>query len=499
MTQVENLKLSREFVRNQISEFPEIINGDPLTWWHKTARLLIGFRNKLEKLGNQDLIEYFHPQIQSVFEQLQNATDITPNGKDDYASLADYMIMKFSMQIASPFEAKNFIVEGKFLPLNQMINNNSDRFRARNETLNGEECIVLQVKHPTKDFWQEIPLPKGKKVWHKGGPARVVLDIVANSPISMQENEFPWNDYDTIVAGGRKNKKAALNIGVDADGIEYMGEDELNFTRYCAGRDTTQNQVCLGAEGIYYSTDAFLSAVTGHTRIENEYVANKAIYGFDKMTIQGENLAKPRGLMRLIKAVVEGKVLSFDHIPFNSRFDLGTNSLFLAKRWSKKEQFPVYLQRMFYLLKQMNQTRPGEKDIFDTLERVHTEYPFFDFDSEVRFPIEVVRWKARKLIKQIDREMGWKFRIPTGMEIDRTPGDNIPIKISLDGFNLNEDQLFIETKWADFLERSRKRTLAYQAQDLTAYEKLFRKGVSDTDALGTGDDDLVIFGNEEIF
>ncbi len=325
-----------------------------------------------------------------------------------------------------------------------------------------------------------------------------MLDAIAKAPVSMQENEFPWHDFDALVANGRSNKKAALRIGVDADGIEYMGDSKLNFARYCAGRDTTQNQVCLGAEGLYYSQDAFTAAVTGHTRIENEYVANKAIYGFDKMTIQGESLAKPRGLMRLIKAVVEGKVISFHHIPLNSRFDLGTNSLFLAKRWSKKEKFPEYLQRMFFLLKQLDQTRDGELDIFDTLERAHTENSFFDFDSEVRFPIEVVKWKAKKLVKQIDREMGWTFRIPTGMEIERVPGDNVPIRISLDGFEFNFGQLDIANKWNEFLERSRQRTRQYQSHDLTAYEKIFKKEFSDTDALGIGDDDLISFGRDDL-
>lgn len=484
MSQIEHLQHSREFVRHHTAEFPQILEGEPETWWRQTVRLLLNFRRQLKDYPDPEVRDYFDSQITGIFEQLRSASSLTPIGQDDFASLADHLIMNFSMEIASKFEQKEFTLETQFLPLGEMVENQSDRFKTENRVINGEECIILQVKHPTEDNWQEIPLPKNKKVWHKGGPARAVLDIVAHAPISMQESEFPWHDFDALVASGRRNKRAARNIGVDADGIEYMGEDDLNFPRYCAGRDTTQNQVCLGSKGLYYSQDAMTTAKTGHTRIENEYVANKAIYGFDKMTFQGESLAKPRGLMRLIKAVVEGKALSFDHIPLNSIFDLGTNSLFLAKRWAQKEQFPEYLQRMFYLLKQMNQTREGEKDIFDTLERVHTEYPFFDFDSEVRFPIEVVRWKSRKLIKQIDREMGWQFRIPTGLEVERSEGDNIPKRISLDGFVIDDNQLDITDRWNAFIERSRQRTKVYQAQDLSAYEKAFVKGYSDEDGLG---------------
>ena len=316
----------------------------------------------------------------------------------------------------------------------------------------------------------------------------------------MQKSEFPLHDYDVVVANGHNNKKTAINIGVDADGVESMGENELNFGRYCAGRDTTQNQVCLGVEGLYYSKEAWKTATTGHTRIENEYIANKAIYGFDMVIVKGEQLAKLRGLMRLIKAVVEGKALSFDHKPLNSNFEMGINTLFLAKRWSssnKKEKFPERLERMFYLLKQIGQVREGETNIFDTLERAHRENPYFDFDSEVRSPIQVVRWKAKKLVKQIDREMGWKFKIPTDMKIVRKAGDNIPQKISLEGFVFDQNQSNIDNKWQEFLARSRQRTKEYESMELSAYDKTFKKRKTDQNNLQF-EDDIDLIGDDEI-
>lgn len=498
MPRTEQIKESREFIRHQICEFPEIIEGDPHSWWHATARLLLNFRRQLQEHPNPDVRDYFEFQIATLLEKLRDVSVFTPSGQDDFASLADHLIMNFSMEIAAPFEQKEFPIKTNFLPLEEMVKNQPDRFFTESRLINGEDCIVLHVKHPSEELWQEIPLPKNRKVWHKGGPARVVLDIVAHAPLSMQKSEFPWNDFDALVGDKRKNKKAALNIGVDADGIEYMGEANLNFPRYCAGRDTTQNQVCLGAEGLYYSQAALTTAMTGHTKTENEYVANKAIYGIDKMIIQGEQIAKPRGLMRLIKTVVEGKALSFDHISLNSLLDLGTYPLFLAKRWQNKDQFPEYLQRTYYLLKQMNQIKDEEKNMFDVLERAHQKYPYFDFDSEVRFPIEVVRWKSRKLIKQIDREMGWQFRIPTGMEITRVTGDNIPRKISLEGFIVDQNQLDVQERWNQFLEKSRQRTILYQKRDLTSYEKAFNRGEDDTDGLGIGDDDLIDFGRDAL-
>ncbi len=486
----EQLQKSREYIRHKISQFPEILNDDPESWWRSAAKFLINFRAELIKNQDPEVLNYFLPQIDSLIDQLRSAMILTPKGLDDFASLADHIIMNFSMEIASPFEKKEFSVKTNFLTLNEIVSYRPERFKIVNRNVNGEECIILQVKHPTQDYFEEIPLPKNRKVWHKGGPARAVLNAIAGAPLSMQESEFPWNDFDALVGNKRRNKIAALKIGVDADGIEYMGEDELNFPRYCAGRDTTQNQVCLGADGLYFSDDAYATAVSGHTRIENEYVSNKAIYGFDKLSLHGESLAKPRGLMRLIKAVVEGKALSFYYLPLNSRLDLGTNSLFLAKRWSNRDIFPENLQRMFYLMKQMNQVRDGERDIFDTLERVHTENPFFDFSSEVRFPIEVVRWKARKLVKQIDREMGWRFQIPNNMDVQRMPGDNIPKLISLEGFKINPEEMNISDRWRMFLERSRKRTIAYQALCLPAYDQIFSKGRSEDEPIFFGHEDL---------
>lgn len=509
MSKTESLQLTRENVRKKISEFPQKLEGNPETWWRSSFRMIYGFGKELETNFDQKICDYFKPQVDGLVEQLRVASKIkieTPDGENEsekltkFAQITDQMIMEFSMRTAQPFEKKDIKIKSSFLPLEKIVENQPQRFKTEERLINGEPCVMLQAKHPTEESWIEIPLPKKGGLWHKGGSARIVLDIVVQAPISMQKSEFPLHDYDVVVANGYENKKTAINIGVDADGIESMGENKLNFGRYCAGRDTTQNQICLGVEGLYYSVNAWKTATTGHTRIENEYVANKAIYGFDMITIQGERMAKPRGLMRLIKVVVEGKALSFDHIPLNSSFEMGINTLFLAKRWSssnKKEKFPERLERMFYLLKQIGQVRENESDIFDTLERAHNENPYFDFDSEVRLPIQVVRWKAKKLVKQIDREMGWKFKIPSGIKIDRKLGDNIPQKVSLEGFVFNPNELDVHSKWQEFIQRSRERTKIYESLELSTYEKTFKKGNSSKDGLII-EDDIDLIGDDEI-
>ena len=479
MIQANEVQPTRLRIRHEIAEFPLIMEQNPNTWWRGVTKMLLAFHHRLESEPNPEVRDYFNEYIGQALNLLRQTEGLSNIPEEKIVREAERMIMDISMEMASWFEKENPPVKTHFLPLSELIKSKPDRLRIEERKINGVACVILRVRHPTNDTWQEIPLPTNHKIWHKGGPARTILEIVANAPLSMQQNEFPWHDFDVVVAGHDGETSAAIAIGVDSDGIEHMGEDDLNFERYCHGRDTQQNQVCLGAEGLYYSQSALMSAITGHVNIVGEYVANKAIYGIDRMTIHGISLAKQRGLMRLVKAVTEGKALSFDYLPLNSNFDMGVYVLFLAKRWSANEKLPRRLQKMYYLLQQMGQVREGENDIFQVLERAHLENPFFDFDSEVRFPIDVVRWKSRKIVKQIDREFAWKFGFPTILDVQRYPGDDIPSRISLDGFTSNfAEQDFIE-KWKIFINRSRSRTAKQKRIDTTPYDRIFSENLDD--------------------
>jgi hypothetical protein len=492
----QELQQIRLKFRHEISQFPEIIEGEPRTWWRQTARMVIGFRQGAGDYHNPKMREYLEKYADISKMMLRQASTIPIDSEEQIITQTEHMIMNLSMEMAKRFEPKEIQMETHFIPLAEIVKHQPDRFKTDERTINGVRCVILSVKHPTKNEWQEIPLPKNQKIWHKGGPARAVLDIVAHSPISMQEAEFPWNDFDVVLAEIKKAVEAAIAIGVDPDGIEYMGENNLNFERFCLGRDTQQNQVCLGAEGLYYSQAALMSAITGHVNIVGEYMANKAIYGIDRMTIQKISMAKQRGLMRLLKAVAEGKALSFDHLPINANFDMGIYTLFLAKRWSKKEGFPEHMQKMYFLLKQMGQVRHGENDIFQVLDRAMKVNPFFDFDREVRTPIEVVRWKSRKFPKQLDRELAWLFNFPSSLKIRRRAGDNVSKKVSLDGFVPDKTQVNIDEKWDIFLGQARKITGKYYEKERSPYEKIFGIGYEDTEDLGIGFDDLIFLDDE---
>jgi len=63
-------------------------------------------------------------------------------------------------------------------------------------------------------------------------------------------------------------------------------------------------------------------------------------------------MAKPRGLgQRLLKFVAEGKLTAFELMPVNSNMNIDIYSLFLAKKWAKRDNAPELMQRLFYLVK----------------------------------------------------------------------------------------------------------------------------------------------------
>lgn len=465
----------RTSIRREVVRLPEIIEGDPDLWWRQTARMVVGLKNRLEKCDDQEVRDYFEDHVSNAMGMLRSASKlpIETGETDKITEQAEHMIMEMSMKMAEKFEPAEQKVETFFIPLEEIVRLKPDRFKTEMKEVGGVECIMLMARHPTRDEWQEVPLPVGRKIWHKGGPARAIMGIIAGSPTPMQESEFPWNDFDVVIAGDRDNMTAAMAIGADADGIEQMGEDNLNFERYCFGRDTQQNQVCLGADGIYFSKGALESAKTGHVNIVGEYVANKAIYGIDRMSVRGVEMAKPRGLMRLVKAVAEGKAISFDYVPLNANFNMGVHVLFLAKRWERKGNFSEFSQKMYFLLKQMGQVREGERDIFDVMERAHTESPFFDFDSEVRTMDQLVKWKSKKFAKQVDREAAWHLKLPNSLTLQRSPGDEIPKRVSLDGFVYDETRGNDLERWEEFLERCRARTAEHNDREKTMYERVF--------------------------
>ncbi len=481
---LKEIEPDRYCLRQQLSFVAEAIDSTmPQEWWRSSARKIISLERTLCQLSFPQIqadVTSIINELKCVLREATKQQFLASDSEalaNEIAAYTEHKIMEISMMMAKAYEPELLEIEQHFISLHELVTKYPGRLRIKDDVVNTISVTILEVKHPISDYWYSIPLPKGENIWHKGGPARAVLNSIANAPLSMQLAEFPWNDLDVITAGDdMRNRDVAIDIGVDEDGVEYMGEEGLNFSRFAYGRDTDQNQCCLGSDGLYYSSTALEAAKTGHINIVGKYIANKAIYGVDSLFIEGIALIKARGLMRLLKNVSEGKALSFDYKPINNNFDVGIYILFLAKKWYKRENRGELLQNLFYLLQQMGQVKSNETSIMDVLERAHLDYPFFDFGREIKSKVDLTKWKVKKFAKQIEREATWKYGFSAQFELDRLPNDETPVTITLGDFKASQDESArIDTWFAGFIDRSNQRTSETHAKGLTMIERLFLK------------------------
>ncbi len=221
-------------------------------------------------------------------------------------------------------------------------------------------------------------------------------------------------------------------------------------------RDLDLNGCFMGSDGLTYSTQALEAARTGKINI---VATKRGIYGSEVFYHEGTRLIKNRGIMRYLKTVAEGKAQSFEFLPVNEQVNLGIYWLVLAKRMSRKENAPEIMDKLFYLGRQIQQTEEGEEHIYDVLDRVHTKYPFFDFDGKPLDKTGLARWLHRKFLRQIDKKYRDKNSIPTNLTLTRSEEDTIPYTVSLDAYSSRPDKLEkIKNGWDTFLRRSRRRT-----------------------------------------
>jgi len=476
MSSKEELIIARQNLRQQIVQLPQILESDPQEWWPN-------FVNLYRHTKRQDLSN--PPEVR---EYLSHILDMTRTVfKDNHqldeqnliSATTESLIVRLSILMASEFQPQTEGINENFISINDLVASRPDQLKLSKYNEEGIDFLQLGIKNPATNEWHQLLLPKDKKIWLKGGPPRAVLDIVVDSPIEMLKSELPWNDIDVIATGDEhQTQKISKIMGVDPEGIEMIGSNghDPDFTLYCLGRDSTQNQVYLGDDGLHFSDAAHYAAQTGNIKVIGQYIGGRAIYGVDLMNFAGVELVKPRGLMRLVKAVVEGKAISYEHIPANSVMDMGIYLLVLSRRWSNKPLFGEYMQRMYYLCKQMGQVRDGENDIYDVLTRAHSTYQFFDFNSPPMNDVGVTRWKAGKLIKQMDREFGWKYRIPTGIQVPSNKGDMEPRLVSLKGFTSSPHQsIEFAQKWPLFVEACQQETKNFYTQNTDLVARYFLK------------------------
>lgn len=466
--------------RNHLAEFAvDIKESDPNRWWTITASHLRRINQLVRKAQTPELRTHIKKRVGIATQSIRESIDFTQTNLDsnELAKVANNVMMSVSIRMAEPFCSKEVNIKYEMYSLNYLCDTYPDYFEQETGVLNNNEVIFLKLKNPNTNLESVLPCPINKKFWHKGGGPRYATDVVVGSPQSMKDAELPLHDLDGLTAETLSDGyNLAISMGVDPDGIEYTSSSEFNPIEYFQGRDTTQNQVLLGADGLYISEYAMLSAKTGHIAIIGELTAGKAIYNVDKVIVGDLELVKPRGLYRLMKVIAEEKAKAFDYLPVNSNFDIGLYILFLAKKFSDKDNFSNIMQKVFYLMKQMGQILPKEKNIYQVLERAHLRYPFFDFGSEINNPIELAEWKVGKLVKQADREARWDCDFPSDLVLKRVENDTVSKRISLDGYGYDKESGFKMKKWwPKFLERSNKRTINYKNKKLDPIEIIFNK------------------------
>ena len=482
---------SVESFREEIIKIPMTFENPPDTWWRESVKVLNDIKKDFNKSNMPEITDYYTDQINYLFGVLREASKLPNLTDDQLCAFTDSVIMDSSARMAKDFEADQRDIKVNFLPLQKLVEINPERFSLHDNLVKEKHCYRLDIKRRNSDIIDSIYLPpesKKYRLYHKGGPPRYVLDIIANSPISMQESEVPFNDFDMMAYGSAAAKEVALLLGADTEGVEFGGtKPELDFSLYARSRDTTQNEILLGSEGLYFTDAALRTAQTGHSNLTSEYIANRAIYGIDHTFVDGVKVATPRGQMRCLKSVAEGKALSFGYIPVSNQFDIGIYSLFLSKKWSKKNNFPIFLDKMYYLLEEMGHLRQNEKDIFQVLTRMHKEYPFFDFGSKPLTSKELVRWKIKKMIRQLDREYRWRNKINSSFKIKRCDDDLIERIISIKDYKPNNQFIdgFNKESWNTFIQECEKRKSKYTLEnnDENLYDYFFgfqnRKGSFD--------------------
>lgn len=477
MRSKEHLQEARDELRTIVSQVPEVMEGNPRHWYRGITRKILTLEQTLPILPPETQ-EFMGPVIkktkETLREEARGSSALSSVDEETRGVRAEILIKSLSRDMAERFEAEVDPVTENVISLDQLITQHEGEIKRGTQERNGEIQQTLSVRHPLTAAWHTFPLPPSESMWYKGGVARLMLDIHAQAGPERLAAELPWNDRDVVFVGDEAQALAqAQTVGVGLDGVEKLGE-EFDFNAYCFGRDTTQNQVCLGRNALHYSEKAYHAAKTGEIEVVGEYMKNRALFGNDQFEYEHVKLVKPRGLMRLMKFVAEGKAESFQYYPINANIDLGIYWMVLARKWEKKEDFGYLMQRLFELGKRMGQTDEGEHDVYDALRRSHTQYPFFDLDRQIETSVDVARWLSRKIARQVDREFAWEYSIPGSLIYSRQEGDTIPQEISLRGFEPSDEEARrIASEWSPFAQECRYRTRRYQELGIDPLERHF--------------------------
>lgn len=436
-------------------------SSQPDAWWRRSYRLLRKTERDFSLYPNEfpvemhDFFSSYGSGINNILKSelqqfpLEHTSHEEQNiyrserAKDVMHEISDYL-MEDEPIAENPMQVKT-------CPMHEIIKK-SDSFKL----IESEKGHVMQIYSKKRNTWYNFPLPQTDNVMHKGGFPRVVLKILSGAKQNLIESELPPNDFDVIALNEPAAIKDTLQMGIDPDGIEAVKEFDLPLLMN--NRDLDLNGCFMSKNGLIYSSQAQKAASTGKIEI---VATKRGIYGTEIFFHEGTRLIKNRGMMRLLKTTTEGKADSFNFLPVNEQVDLSIYWIILAKRLGTKQNGAELLDKLFYLGKQIKQVHANEEDIYDVLDRVHAQYPFFNFDGIPLDKIGLARWLQKKFIKQIDKKYRDRYSIPSGIQIERKKNDTRPYTVSLANYSISEEKLAeIASKWDQFIARCRRRTIA---------------------------------------
>ncbi len=425
----------------------EIIQTPAEGWWFKTM-LLLKRTEKSLKEGEGEypseisgfLSENLKPTIDTLSKEVETDGETTKRAHD--------VIFELSKCFTEPD------VEKEELTIHQVsldtIVSQLDRVSYESWKEDKQrKAIAIQDKFGKKHLF---PLPDNPEIVHKGGFPRVLLKIFVGAPEEIIEPELPPNDFDIIAINGVENiRRKVEEMEIDPDGVEFV--ERADWQTIFQQRDLDLNGCVVGHQSLIYSDEAKSAAKSGQIEIKE---AKRGIYGTEHFYYDGQRLLKNRGMMRLIKTVAEGKALKFEFTPLNEKVDLGIYWLILTRKYMSKPKKNQLFERTFYLGQQMGQVKAGENNFIDVLDRVHTEYPFFDLEGKPLDEEGVVRWLGKKFIKQVDSYYRHCLRIPNDLILERCENDTKPYVVNMADFQPSQTELN-KKEFDRFLARCRKR------------------------------------------
>ncbi len=408
-----------------LDSIEKVLKENPENWNRKLFPILKNFLRQTEGLPVSEFAKDIIPKILNLVKtSFKNGKDSTV---EDHKVAAETIatVHQISDSLSALLNDKKPIIGGRSIDIHEL--GRIPNVEVKDQT--------ISITHPINGEVYVLPLPQRPDLLCKGGYPRLLLKLYSGAPLETILAELPLNDIDFMTVG--ESEGAAQEISelqgnplfaklIDPAGTEKIAA--LNTSDIFASRDMTLNSCFLSHSGLHFSFAAFRDCRLGKLTALG---AGKDLYGSDCFYHHDLKLLKNSGMMRFIKTLAEGKGLFFEIPLRNTSVKMGIYWLVLARRFMGKHNADELLQNAYEIGKQCGQVRENENNIFDVLERVHQQYPFFSMTSGKMNSLQASKWLVQKLLKQARRTFRRLYRYKQSSTVFIMPEDDIPVKVSM--------------------------------------------------------------------